>query len=141
MDCDMLYSLLIGIGSGIISSFLFWLILNIVFFPKVSVDDQIQSKNGKEYIRVFNRSWLNVYGVVCRIEYVFENGHKFFRTDQTIPYLHKKDGWYRVILNGSQETNSFFEKGGGEIIIVITYQNRFGIKTSTKPCCLKCSGE
>lgn len=137
----MLCSLFIGIVSGILSSLIFWFIFNVVFFPSVTSDDQIQSKKEKEYIRVYNKSCFNVYGVVCRIEYVFASGHKFFRTDQTIPYLHKKDGWYRVILNGSQETNSFFEKGEGQVIIVITYQNRFGMKTSTKPICLKCNND
>lgn len=140
MDCEIMCSLIIGVISGVCSSFIVWIMLNILFVPKISTDDLIQYKGkNKEFIRIFNKSNFNVYTVICRIEYLFPNGHRYYRTDQTMPFLKRKDGWYKVALNGSAETNRFFENAKGQILLVITYQNRFGIKSTTKPICIKCN--
>lgn len=140
MNCEIMYSLIIGVISGVFSSFIVWVMLNILFVPKISTDDLIQYKGkNKEFIRIFNKSIFNVYTVVCRIEYLFPNGHRYYRTDQTMPFLKRKDGWYKVALNGSSETNRFFENPKGQILLVITYQNRFGIKSTTNPICIKCN--
>lgn len=87
----MLQSLIIGIASGILSSVLFWIVLNVWFTARIQTDDQIQHSKRKKYIRVYNKSWFSVYEVTCYIEYKFNDGTSFFRKDNALP-LWKKDG-------------------------------------------------
>lgn len=133
--------LILGIISGLISSLLGWIILNFFLTPSIETDNQIQHGKRKKYIRIYNKSRFNVYEVICYIEYKYADGSNYFRTDRTMPCLAKKDGEYKVILTGRSPENSkkdqsvmdFFEQTKGEIVVTVTYQNRFGIKKTTKP--------
>lgn len=142
MNCEIIVPLIIGLVSGILSSLLFWLILNVWLIPSIATDRQIQHGKRNKYIRVYNKSCFNVYEVVSYIEYRLMNGASYYRTDKTIPYLTKKKGEYVVVLSGKSQidknTNNtsvedFFNQKKGEIIVTVTYQNRFGIKKTTKP--------
>ena len=142
MDCEIIIPLVIGLISGIISSLLFWLILNVWLIPEIETDKKIQYGKRNKYIRVYNKSLFNVFEVISFIEYKFINGASYYRTDKTIPYLIKKKGEYVVVLSGKSQIDKnsnnttvedFFNQKKGEIVITVTYQNRFGIKKTTKP--------
>jgi hypothetical protein len=142
MDCEIIIPLVIGLISGIISSLLFWLILNVWLIPEIETDKKIQYGKRNKYIRVYNKSHFNVFEVISFIEYKFINGASYYRTDKTIPYLIKKKGEYVVVLSGKSQIDKnsnnttvedFFNQKKGEIVITVTYQNRFGIKKTTKP--------
>ena len=166
--CSIINPLVIGIVSGIASSLLAWIVLNVWFTSRLKTDDQIQYSKKKMFIRVYNKSWINVFEVTCRIKYIYSDGDVFFRTDQTIPFLERRTGEYNVVLNGNSgkpipssknrktdavnnerniESNNtmpvekFFLQSTGTIILTITYQNRFGIKSTLPPIKLKYSKE
>lgn len=144
MNCEIIMPLIIGLASGILSSLLFWIILNFLLIPSIKTDDQIQSSKHRQYIRVYNKSHLNIFEVICYIEYKYADGSNYFRTDRTLPCLVKRNGVYIVRLNGKSPYKSkkddfveqFFAQTKGEIVITITYQNRFGIKKTSKPITL-----
>lgn len=142
MNCEVIVPLIIGLISGILSSVLFWLVLNVWLIPSIETDKKIQHGKRNKYIRVYNKSCFNVYEVISHIEYRLKDGASYYRTDRTIPYLNKKNGEYVVVLSGKSQidknTNNtsvedFFKQKKGEIIVTVTYQNRFGIKKTTKP--------
>lgn len=121
----------IEIVSGCISSILVWWILNIILTPSLEIDDNIQYKRDKRYIRVKNRSWFNIYDVVCSVE--FCQGSKkdsYKRTDSPLPFLEHCNGVYAIPLSGDEYTNRFFENidEQSKVNITITYQNKFGVK-------------
>lgn len=142
MNCEVFIPLIIGLISGVLSSALFWLILNVWLIPSIETDKKIQHGKRNKYIRVYNKSCFNVFEVVSFIEYKFINGASYYRTDKTIPYLSKKKGEYVVVLSGKSQIDKnsnnttvedFFNQKKGEIIVTVTYQNRFGIKKTTNP--------
>lgn len=142
MDCDIIIPLIIGLISGILSSVLFWLVLNVWLIPDIETDKKIQHGKRNKYIRVYNKSHFNVFEVISFIEYKFINGASYYRTDKTIPYLIKEKGEYVVVLSGKSQIDKnsnnttvedFFNQKKGEIVVTVTYQNRFGIKKTTKP--------
>lgn len=164
----MLQSLIIGIASGIFSSVLFWIVLNVWFTARIQTDDQIQHSKRKKYIRVYNKSLFSVYEVTCYIEYKFNDGTSFFRKDNALPYLEKRRGKYNVVLNGNSgklirnttksgqnssktekgtsteykmPVEKFFSQSKGTIILTITYQNRFGVKRTIAPVVLDYNSE
>lgn len=155
---NMMQSLMIGVLSGIVSSFLFWIVLNVCVPPHIHADDQIQYNNRKKYVRIYNKSCLSVYEVICYIEYKYNDGNRFFRTDKPLPYLEKKRGIYHVVLNrnsgkpiqddiapksdqsGSKSimpVEKFFSQPKGTITLTVTYQTRFGIKRTVAPIVYK----
>lgn len=126
MDCEIIIPLVIGLISGIISSLLFWLILNVWLIPEIETDKKIQYGKRNKYIRVYNKSHFNVFEVISFIEYKFINGASYYRTDKTIPYLIKKKGEYVVVLSGKSQIDKnsnnttvedFFNQKKGEIVI------------------------
>lgn len=147
MDSNIIISILLGVISGVISSFITWLILNIIVVPRIKVDDEIQYGKRKNYIRIYNKSLLDVYEVVCYIEYKLANDTSFYRMDNPLPNLKKKTGKYVVSLGrnmceaknkkGVSKTDSFFSQDKGTIIITVTYQTRFGIKHTINPIKIK----
>lgn len=120
-----------GIISGCISSIVVWWILNIALTPSLEIDDNIQYKRRKRYIRVKNKSWFNIYDVICRVE--FWQGSKndsYSRTDSPLPFLEHQNGVYAIPLSGDIYTNRFFENidEKSKMVVTITYQNKFGVK-------------
>lgn len=135
--------MLIGICSGIVSSLIFWILLNIISIPKIQIDDEVQYGRRKNYLRIYNKSFVDVYEVVCYIEYRYNEASSFYRTTNTLPNLKRRIGKYTISLgrnaNSSRmgkdvsKTDDFFSKDKGTIVITLTYQNRFGIKRTLKP--------
>lgn len=150
MNCEIIIPLLIGLLSGLLSSALFWLILNVWLIPNIETDKEIQYGKRNKYIRVYNRSRFNVFEVISYIEYRYINGASYYRTDKTIPYLTKEKGKYIVVLSGKSQidknsnittVDDFFNQKKGVIIVTVTYQNRFGIKKTTKPISIPYSND
>lgn len=150
MKCEIVVPLIIGLVSGVLSSVLFWLVLNVWFIPCIETDEKIQYGKRTKYIRVYNNSRFNVFEVISYIEYKFINGTSYYRTDKTIPYLSKRNGEYVVTLSGKSKNDKnsnntsvedFFNQKKGNLIITVTYQNRFGIKKTTKPISISYSND
>lgn len=150
-------SLNIGIISGILSSWIFWAILNLLVTPRITADNQIQYSGKKRYVRIYNKSWFTVYNVTFYIKYTYDDGNCFFRTDVPLPYLEKGKGVYNLELNknsgrllkdnvknsegdplqkrtvNSMPVEKFFLQNTGTIVLAITYQSRFGIRRTIAP--------
>ena len=56
------------------------------------------------------------------------------RTDTPLPFLDCRKGVYAVPLSGDIYTNRFFENidDNSNMIVTVTYQNKFGVKKTTK---------
>lgn len=147
MEQNMLCSVLLGVISGLLSSIITWIILNLIFITRVKVDDEIQYGKRKNYIRIYNKSLFDVYEVICYLEFKFDDGSSFYRMDNPLPNLKRRSGKYIVALGRNLQemqgkknlsrTDSFFSQDEGEIVVTITYQNRFGIKHTPKPAIIK----
>lgn len=143
MECDLVLTVITGVVSGIISSLVMWVVLNVLFIPRVKVDDEIQYGRRKNYIRIYNKSVFDVYEVVCYIEYKYDDSESFYRMDNPLPNLKRKTGKYIVALGRNlqemqgkkdlSKTDRFFSQEKGTIVVTITYQNIFGIKHTLKP--------
>ena len=141
-DCDVINSIAIGVFSGIISSLIVWILLNVVSIPRIQIDDEKQYGKRRNYLRVYNKSWLDVFEVVFYVEYQLSDGSSFFRTANPLPNLKRKTGKYIIPLGrnistlqpkNNSKTDVFFLQSKGTIVVTITYQNRFGIKRTCKP--------
>ena len=67
-ECDIISSIVIGVFSGVVSSLIAWVLLNIFLIPHVQIDDEIQYGCRKNYLRIYNKSRLDVFEVVCYLE-------------------------------------------------------------------------
>lgn len=142
-ECDIIYSIVIGVFTGIISSLIAWVLLNILLIPQVQIDDEIQYGRQKNYLRIYNKSRLDVFEVVCYLEYKHHDGSSFFRTTDPLPNLKRKTGKHAITLGRNvssslssksiSKTDTFFMQDNGIITVTITYQNRFGVKRTLKP--------
>lgn len=141
-DCNIINSIIIGVLSGIISSLIVWMLLNVISIPRIQIDDEIQYGKRKNYLRIYNKSWLDVFEVVYSVEYQFSDGSYFFRTANPIPNLKRKEGRGTIPLGrntstmqskNNSKTDAFFLQSKGTIVVTITYQNRFGVKRTCKP--------
>ncbi len=126
-------TIIIGVVSGLISSWLFWSLLNYVLVPTISSDKKIQHGKYKKYIRIYNENVLfDAYEVICYIEYIYHDANnkiqRLYRTSLTLPVLKHSGGEHNVHLNGSKETEQVFNDPNACLNITITYQNKLGVK-------------
>ena len=135
IELNLALDICVGILSGIISSIVVWFILNIVLTPSLEIEDIVQYKDNRRFVRVRNRSCFDIYEVICRAEYWYGNNKASYkRTNTPISYLEKKHGLVAVLLSGDTYTNDFFKTMNEKsyIIITVTYQNKFGVKKTAK---------
>lgn len=120
--------------TSIFVAFLVWFVFNICLTPKLEISDIRYDKNRKPYIRVCNKSWFfRAYEVYCHISYYVEGDLVYKRTDNIIPVLkcvcNKLGRDVKVKLAQSNRTNQVFEEKGKIVLqIVVTGQNKFGVK-------------
>lgn len=119
---------------GIIASLIAWWIVNILLIPKFDISELLYNNKSRPYIKVWNKSWhhLSVYEVVCYIYYYqgAKEEHMFIREDNRKPILIKgnRDKNMAIIkLDGHEKLKDFFQNGN-RLKIVVTGQNRFGVK-------------
>ena len=133
MNPELQKAIIIGVISGLISSWLFWLLLNYILAPSISTDKKIQHGKFKKYIRIYNENKLfDAYEIVCYIEYIYhdenKNTQKLYRTSLTLPILKHSGGEHHIHLNGSVDTEKVFDDPDAILNMTITYQNKLGIK-------------
>ena len=146
MDCEVQKTIIIGVISGLFSSWLFWILLNYILAPAISSDKKVQHGKIKKYIRIYNENKLfDAYEIVCYIEYIYHDANnkvqKLYRTTLTLPVLKHSGGEHNVHLNGSKETELVFDDPNAILNITITYQNKLGIKKTIPVLNLKNSDE
>lgn len=142
-ECDIISTIVVGVLSGIISSLIVWVLLNIFTIPRVQIDNEIQYGKRRNYLRIYNKSWINIFEVVCYVEYLYSDGSSFFRMDNPVPTIRKRTGKYIINLGRNinttenpknfSKTDYFFNQKEGTIVVTITYQNRFGVKRALQP--------
>lgn len=143
---DVVIPIIVALTSGIISSFLWWLITRRVCFPSLDVGENIVAdNNGNKTIKIKNNhNRYGAYDIYCYIEYMFTyNGRliKYNLPPKAINYL-KALGEDEVsvkfptkeIINkdGTKEllSNAFYKSIDGKAYVKIVYQNKYGIKHS-----------
>lgn len=139
-DYDKIYDNAISIVVGIIASLVAWVIVNRALIPNVIVSELLYSNKNKPYVIVWNKSKLKIdlYEVVCYI-YYYEKSKKyasFIRTDNKKALLScgEKNGYIlKIEIDGnykgnSEELSNFFQTEGNLLKIIVTGQNRFGVR-------------
>lgn len=135
MNIDIILDVCLPIVVGIVTAGFCWFIANILFVPYLEVSDLKFTKKNRPYILISNKSKsVNAYEIVCYVSY-YENGKLVHtRVDNTKPALEtsiKRRNSYQVKLDGSKRTHELFRKDGClELHLVVSYQNKFGVKKS-----------
>lgn len=119
---------------GVIASLIAWWIVNIILIPEFDISELLYDNQSHPYVRVWNKSWhrLTAYEVNICIYYYesSRNGPVFIRTDNPKPVLikgNRKKNAYIVKLGGHEKLRDFF-RDGNKLKIIVTGQNRFGVK-------------
>lgn len=120
---------------GCCSSLIAWWIINRILTPNFYVSDLAYNSKGDPYVRVRNRSRLNlnIYDIVGYI-YYFEPGNdtpKFIFTDKKRPVLTNKgsdQNEYIIKLAKRYPEAKKYICNGNRLQIVVSGQNRFGVK-------------
>lgn len=119
---------------GVIASLIAWWIVNIILIPEFDISELLYDNQSHPYVRVWNKSWLHIkaYEIICYI-YYYKDSEKspvFIRTDNPKPVLikgNRKKNAYIVKLGGHEKLRDFF-RDGNKLKIIVTGQNRFGVK-------------
>ena len=143
---DIVIPVVIALSSGIISSFIWWLITRRVCFPSLDVCKNIVADNNEnKTIKIKNNhNRYGAYDVYCYIEYIFTyNGRliKYNLPPKTINYLNalgeeeisvKLPAKEIINKDGTREllSNAFYKSIDGKAYVKIVYQNKYGIKHS-----------
>lgn len=127
---DVVTPVLIAFGT----SFLCWIIVNVILSPRLKIDDKIQhGKSNKKYLRVQNMHWLmNAYDVECYVEYYrpIDTTQPYYTiSHEPRPILRNRGPFIVFQINEDDKTKECFEQQG-RIKLIISYQNCFGIKHS-----------
>lgn len=120
---------------GCCSSLIAWWIINRILTPCFYVSDLAYDSNGDPYVRVKNNSRLNfnIYDIVGYI-YYFDSGNnilRFIYTDKKRPVLTCKGTDQNEFIIRLAKRYPEAEKyicNGNKLRIVVTGQNRFGVK-------------
>lgn len=143
---DIVVPICVALCSGILSSFLWWLITRRVCFPELDVDKNITADNNdNKIVYIKNKhNRFGAYDIYCYIEYMFTYKGRLIKyklPPKTINYLKalgEEDISVKLpikeIINkdGTREllSNAFYNSLDGKVYIRIVYQNKYGIKHS-----------
>lgn len=135
MSIIIISDVILPTSIGILTAGISWFFANHVFCPHLEISDLKYNNNNRPYLIISNRSkHMNAYEVVCYISYYANKKHVYSRTDITRPVLEtvqRKESKYQVKLDGSVTTHTLFSKTVGlKLHIVVSYQNKFGVKKS-----------
>lgn len=122
-----------AISFSVIASLIVWLLFNILLTPKLEITGVQFDKNHNPYIRISNKSYLfRAYEVYCHISYHVAGKLVFRRTATIMPVLrcanNKSGCHFRVKLAQSKSTNDIFSNENIMLRVVVTAQNKFGVK-------------
>ena len=129
-DCEVVIPILIALGTSLIC----WIVVNVIFYPKLKIDDKIQyGKNNKMYLRVSNAHWLmDAYSIEGHVEYYRPKDTiqpYFTISHDSRPILRHKGPFISFQINEEEDTKECLEQQG-RIKLIISFQNCFGIKHS-----------
>lgn len=130
-----LSELCLSILIGILTAGICWFFANFVFIPHIEISNLNVSKRKKRYVLISNYSkYMNAYEVMCYVNYYVDGKLMHTRCDNLKPILtsvKQKGSTYIVRLDGLDDTNALFEEAGNlELYIVVSCQNKFGVKKS-----------
>lgn len=136
MYIEYIITISTSIVLGVVGSIIAWWIVNIIFSPNFKIsDDILYNSKGKPYIKVYNISLLklNAYDVVGYVYYYKKetsSAELIFRDEQK-PILtctrSEMDSYIIKLEEDCPEFERCFQVGN-KIKVVVTGQNRFGIK-------------
>lgn len=133
MELNLILDLCIPVVIALLASGICWLFSHKIFSPSLEVSDLKYNKRSRPYVNIVNTSKSQeAYEIVCNVSY-YDNGNMVYtRLDNMKPMLEvcqKERNKYQLKLDGSEKTNELFSKEGHfKIDIVVSYQNRYGVK-------------
>lgn len=136
--------IIVALASGILSSFLWWLITRKVCFPTIDVDENIiLESNGDKIVKVRNKdAKYGAYDITCYVEYRFTYKNRRLKCSlipRNIPYI-KALGEEDILVNlptreiGNEDekrillVDAFNQSVDGKLHIKIVAQNKYGVK-------------